>query len=147
MTNALDLTDLTPDAAAALVASEVGADWTRRFVDELGRRVRSEPLERIVELWGLSNAAAARMFGVSRQAFTKWLNAGPPSTRAAAVADLASATAILDRYVKRERIPAVVRRRAPALGGESLLALAESGNTRTVLERTRAMFDLRRVQP
>ena len=147
MTNTLDLTNLTPDAAAALVASEVDADWTRRFVDELDRKVRSEPLERIVALWGLSNAAAARMFGVSRQAFTKWLNTGPPATRAVAVADVAAATDILDRYVKRERIPAVVRRQAPALGGESLLDLVESGNTRTVLERTRVMFDLRRVQP
>ena len=147
MTNTLDLTNLTPDAAAALVASEVDADWTRRFVDELDRKVRSEPLERIVALWGLSNAAAARMFGVSRQAFTKWLNTGPPAARVAAVADVAAATDILDRYVKRERIPAVVRRQAPALGGESLLDLVESGNTRTVLERTRVMFDLRRVQP
>ena len=147
MTNTLDLTNLTPDAAAALVASEVDADWTRRFVDELDRKVRSEPLERIVALWGLSNAAAARMFGVSRQAFTKWLNTGPPAARVAAVEDVAAATDILDRYVKRERIPAVVRRQAPALGGESLLDLVESGNTRTVLERTRVMFDLRRVQP
>ena len=147
MTNTLDLTNLTPDAAAALVASEVDADWTRRFVDELDRKVRSEPLERIVALWGLSNAAAARMFGVSRQAFTKWLNTGPPAARVAAVEDVAAATDILDRYVKRERIPAVVRRQAPALGGESLLDLVESGNTRTVVERTRVMFDLRRVQP
>ena len=147
MTHALDLTDLTPRAAADLVSTEADVAWARRFVDELDRRVRSEPLERILELWGLSNAAAARMFGVSRQAFGKWLSTGPPATRAAAVADLAAATDLLDRYVKRERIAAVVRRQAPALGGRSLLDLAESGDTAEVLTRTREMFDLRRVQP
>jgi len=147
MTHALDLTDLTPRAAADLVSTEADVAWARRFVDELDRRVRSEPLERILELWGLSNAAAARMFGVSRQAFGKWLSTGPPAARAAAVADLAAATDLLDRYVKRERIAAVVRRQAPALGGRSLLDLAESGDTAEVLTRTREMFDLRRVQP
>lgn len=147
MTHALDLTDLTPRAAADLVSTEADVAWARRFVDELDRRVRSEPLERILELWGLSNAAAARMFGVSRQAFGKWLSTGPPAARAAAVADLAAATDLLDRYVKRERIAAVVRRQAPALGGRSLLDLAESGDTAEVLTRTREMFDLRRAQP
>jgi hypothetical protein len=147
MAHALDLRNLTPDAAADLVSTEVDAVWARHFVDELDRRVRSEPLQRIVELWGLSNAAAARMFGVSRQAFGKWLAAGPPATRATAVADLAAATDLLDRYVKRERIAAVVRREAPALDGRSLLDLAEGGDTEAVLARTREMFDLRLVQP
>ena len=84
MTHALDLTDLTPRAAADLVSTEADVAWARRFVDELDRRVRSEPLERILELWGLSNAAAARMFGVSRQAFGKWLsgNGSLPSSDA-----------------------------------------------------------------
>jgi hypothetical protein len=147
MAHALGLTDLTPRAAADLVSTEADVAWARRFVDELDRRVRSEPLDRILELWGLSNAAAARTFGVSRQAFGKWRSTGPPAARAAAVADLAAATDLLDRYVKRERIAAVVRRQAPALGGRSLLDLAESGDTPEVLTRTREMFDLRRVQP
>jgi hypothetical protein len=63
------------------------------------------------------------------------------------VADLAAATDLLDRYVKRERIAAVVRREAPALDGRSLLDLAEGGDTEAVLARTREMFDLRLVQP
>ena len=141
------LTDMSPiDAAAAVIAAQ-DQDWTRRLVDELDRAVRSEPLERFVELWGLSNAGAARVFGVSRQAFSKWLVNGPPASRSGAVADLATATDLLDRYVKRERIPAVVRRPAVILGDTSLLELAASGNMREIADAVSAMFDLRRIQP
>lgn len=141
------ITDLSPRDAASALLEAVDSLWARRLVDELDRAVRTEPLERFVELWDVSNAGAARAFGVSRQAFSKWLKAGPPAARAAAVADLSSATDILDRHVKRERIPAVVRRQAPALGNRSLLEMAEAGETEAVAAAVRDMFDLRRVQP
>ncbi len=141
------LNTMTPKAAAATIAAVADPDWTRRFVDELDRTVRTEPLERFTELWGLSNSAAAGVFGVSRQAFSKWLKTGPPAGRADAVADLAAATDLLDRYVKRERIPAVVRRPAPMLDDRSLLDLATDGDTRKVADAVGRMFDLRRVQP
>jgi hypothetical protein len=144
---AVALTDMSPTDAAAAVIAARDQEWTRRLVDELDRAVRVQPLERFVELWGLSNAGAARVFGVSRQAFSKWLVNGPPASRSEAVADLATATDLLDRYVKRERIAAVVRRPAPLLGDASLLELASSGNTRDVSDAVSAMFDLRRVQP
>ncbi|MCL1599278.1 MAG: hypothetical protein M3094_08850 [Actinomycetia bacterium] len=144
---ALAWTDLSPrDAAEALVAA-ADSQWTRQLVDELDRRVRTEPLERFTELWGLSNAAAASVFGVSRQAFAKWLTRGVPASRSDAVADIAAATDLLDRYVRRERIPAVVRRPAGMLGGRSLLEVAAEGDTAAVLEAVSSMFDLRRVQP
>ena len=141
------LVDMSPEDAAALLAAGSDPSWRRRFVDELDRTVRTAPLERFVELWGLSNAAAARVFGVSRQAFSKWLRDGPPASRSRAIADLAVATDLLDRYVKRERIPAVVRRKAPDLGDRSLLEIASAGATDEVAEAVAAMFDLRRVQP
>lgn len=144
MTNLLDL---SPREAAAALSADADDAWARSFLAELDRRLRRRPLEQLVELWGLSGAGAARIFGVSRQAFAKWLDAGPPPDRAAETADLAAATDILARYLKRERIPAVVRRSAPALGNRSLLELAQGGQTRQVLERVREMFDLRRVQP
>lgn len=144
---AIPLTEMSPEEAAAVLSAHSDEAWTRRFVDELNRTVRTRPLDRFTELWGLSNAAAARIFGVSRQAFSKWIRNGPPAARSAAVADLASATELLDRYVKRERIPAVVRRPAPNLGGRSLLDLAGDGDTRAVAEAVAEMFDLRRVQP
>lgn len=141
------ITDLSPRDAASALLEVVDSLWARRLVDELDRAVRTEPLERFVELWDVSNAGAARVFGVSRQAFSKWLKTGPPAVRAAAIADLSSATDILDRHVKRERIAAVVRRPAPALGNRSLLEMAEAGETEAVAKAVRDMFDLRRVQP
>lgn len=144
---ALAWTDLEPEEAAAQLVATTDPNWARRFIDELDRTVRTEPLERFLELWGLSNAAAANVFGVSRQAFSKWLKNGPPSSRATAIADLSLATELLDRYVKRERIAAVVRRPAPVLENRSLLEIASSGDTLAVADATRAMFDLRRIQP
>ena len=119
----------------------------RALADALDRRVRTEPLERLVELWGLSNAKAASFFGVSRQAFAQWIDDEPPASRADAIADYAAATNLLDRHLKRERIAGVVRRSAPALGDRSLVEMAESGLHREVREAVERMFDLRRVQP
>jgi hypothetical protein len=141
------ITSLPPHEAAAAILEGVDRIWARRLVDELDRAVRTDPLERFVDLWDLSNAGAAGVFGVSRQAFSKWLRSGPPSARAPAVADLAAATDVLDRYVKRERIPAVVRRPAAALDDRSLLDVAEAGDTSAVAQAVTAMFDLRRIQP
>jgi hypothetical protein len=133
--------------AERLIAEAPSLDWLREVVDELDRAVRTSPLERLTTIWGLSNAEAARMFGVSRQAFSKWFENGIPSERATAVADLDAATSILSRKLKRERIPAVVRRAAPSLMGKSLYAIACEGRHREVREAVSAMFDLRRVQP
>ena len=48
------------------------------------------------------------MFGVSRQAIAKWRVHGVPDDRLVALADLDAATDVLLRYVRPERIPAVV---------------------------------------
>ena len=122
-------------------------DRLRALADALDRRVRTRPLERLLELWDISASEAARFFGVSRQALSQWLQDAPPGIRAEAIADLAAATDLLDRHVKRERIPAVVRREAPMLEGQSLLDLARDGRHREVREAVERMFDLRRVQP
>lgn len=116
-------------------------------MDELDRVVRTGLLQRLTTLWGLSNAEAARLFGVNRQAFSKWLASGIPSDRATAVADLAAATDLLDRRIKRERIPAVVRVPAPRLNGQSLYGLACDGRHADVLKGVTDMLDLPRVQP
>jgi hypothetical protein len=135
------------EVAEDLIRRAPDEAWLRELTDELDREVRTEPLDRFAELWGLSGAEAARAFGVSRQAFAKWRGGRLPSDRAEAVADLAAATELLDRKVKRERIPAVVRRSAEGLGGRSLYDMACAGEHAAVLEAVRAMLDLRRVQP
>jgi len=133
--------------AERLIAEAPDLDWLRALTDALDRAVRQTPLERLLRLWGLSKAEAARVFGVSRQAFSKWLESGVPSDRAPAVADLAAATDLLDRRIKRERIPAVVRRPSPLLAGRSLLEMATAGEHAAVHAAVASMFDLRRIQP
>ena len=136
-----------PEELAGELADSADLEWLRELVDILDRRVRTDPLDRLVELWGLSNAAAARLFGVSRQAFSKWLSNGPPADRADDIASVATITDTLDRHVKRERIPAVVRRRAEVLDDRSVIEALEAGEYSKTARAVEAMLDLRRIQP
>ena len=122
------------------------AGWLDAFIASLDRRRAVESFTRTTEAWGLSQAEAARLFGVSRQAVGKWRRRGVPPERAGAVADLAAATDLLVRYLKRDRIPAVVRRPIPALGGVSLAELLGRGDTRAVLAACRDMFRFDQAQ-
>lgn len=133
--------------AERLVAEAPDTDWLRALTDDLDRRLRTAPLERLLTLWGLSASEAARAFGVTRQALSKWRQSGVPPDRTPALMDLAAATDLLDRKVKRERIPAVVRRPAGMLEGRTLLDLTFEGRHAEVHEAVTAMFDLGRVQP
>lgn len=138
---------LAPDEAARELMESADIGWLRDLVDALDRQVRTEPLNRLTTLWDLSNAAAARIFGVSRQAFSKWLTSGPPADRVDDVAAVDDITSLLDRYVKRERIPAVVRRPSERFGDETIVDRLESGDYRRTADLVLEMFDLRRVQP
>lgn len=138
---------LPPAEAASLLARDAGEQWAREFLREFERSVGENQLERVMSVWDLSAAALARVFGVSRQAVAKWRSHGVPVDRAVTMADLGAATDVLERYLRKDRIPAVVRRRAELLGGVSLLELAETGDSAAVRRYVAAMFDLRRVQP
>jgi hypothetical protein len=130
-------------AALRLLAADEGA--SRALVQALERHLSSEPLSRLERVWDLSGAQAASVFGVSRQAYAKWHVTGVPADRQADVAELSSATSTLLAYVKVDRIPAVVRRPAAILDGESLLAVATRA-PRAARVAADQMFDLRRVQ-
>jgi hypothetical protein len=138
---------LDPAAAALAVTSSADDAWTLEFLEALETRVRTRPLERLMATWDLSAAATGRLFGVSRQAVAKWRGSGVPDDRAVALADLVAATDVLERYVRRDRIPAVVRRPADVLGGQSLLEIAEEGRFADVRRGVATMLDLRRVAP
>jgi transposase-like protein len=133
--------------AEQLIADAPSHAWLRELTEVLEREVRSDPLERFMLAWDLSASEAARAFGVSRQALSKWRRDGMPADRAPVLADLSAATDILERRLKPERIAAVVRRTAPVLEGASLYDLALAGRHADVLQAVTAMFDLRRVQP
>lgn len=140
-------TSVEADVLARELIASADTEWLRGLVDALDRQVRVAPLDRLVTLWDLSNAGAARLFGVSRQAFAKWLGEGPPAGRVDDVTAVDNITQLLDRYVKRERIPAVVRRPAENLGGRSILETVEAGEYENAADSVRRAFDLRRVQP
>jgi len=143
---AMDIS-LAPDEAARELIETADVGWLRDLVDALDRQVRTEPLNRLTTLWDLSNAAAARIFGVSRQAFSKWLVSGPPADRIDDVAAVDDITSLLDRYVKRERIPAVVRRPSVRFGDQSIVERLEAGDYQRTADMARELFDLRRIQP
>lgn len=140
-------TAVDPREMARELGDSADIDWLRELVDLLDRQVRTEPLDRLGSLWDLSNAAAARIFGVSRQAYSKWMTSGPPADRADDIASIDSITTLLDKYVKRERIPAVVRRPSPRLGDRSIIDRLESGDFRQTASIVAETFDLRRIQP
>jgi hypothetical protein len=137
----------SPAAVAAELSATHDRAWLREVVSQLDLNLQRSALERLIALWGVSSAEAAGFFGVSRQAFAKWLKVGAPADRAPAVADLEAATELLARHLKRERIPAVVRRHSALTGNRSLLQMATAGDHEKVLGAVRTMFDLRRIQP
>jgi hypothetical protein len=137
----------SPAAVAALLTASHDRAWLREVVSQLDVTLQRSALERLITLWGVTSAEAAGFFGVSRQAFAKWLQGGPPADRAPAVAALEDATELLARHLKRERIQAVVRRHSALTGERSLLQMATAGEHEQILGAVRTMFDLRRVQP
>ena len=149
-----------PEEAAERVfrAHEQDSVWLDRFAEclagyreglaggtSLAARQSGLDLVRTIGVWQLSQAKAAALFGVSRQAFAKWLQRGVPADHAVAVADLKAATDLLERYLKRDRIPAVVRRPIARLDGVSLLDLMGRGGTGRLLSACRDMFDFERA--
>ncbi len=141
------LTALSPSAAAEQLSGQAGEKWARDFLHAFETRLRLAPLERLMSSWDLSASATARVFGVSRQAVAKWRLSSVPDDRLVVLADLSAATDALERHVRRDRIPAIVRRDADFLGGVSLLHLAETGRSEQVRRDVGRMFDLRRVAP
>lgn len=134
------LAELDPRDAAARLVAEHDEDWVATLTDELDRQLSGRHLERVVRLWGLSRKELGELFGVSRQAVSKWISDGVPADRTEQVADVEAITDLLDRYLKRDRIAAVVRRRAPRLDGSSLIELVSAGRSGDALRLTREMF-------
>ena len=119
----------------------------REIVDRLDTELAAAPLQHCARLWGVSATQIGEMFGVSRQAAAKWLSDGPPAIRSDQVALLDQATGILDRWIKRERIPAVVRRPVDAFDGRSRLDVALAGQFEALRNELVDTFDVARIAP
>ena len=134
-----------PDAVAQrLLAADEPA--TRALAQAIERRLATGSLDHLERVWDLSASQAALLFGVSRQAYAKWRVGGIPAERRADVAEISAITSALLNQVKVDRIPAVVRRDAEALGGGSIIDLVRR-DPRAARLAVEAMLDLRRVQP
>lgn len=123
------------------------ADVLRRIIDRLDHQLNASPLQRTVRLWDISATQLGQMFGISRQAAAKWLADGAPASRRDQVAVLGQATDLLDQWVKRERIPAVVRRPVEVLAGRSRLEVALAGEFEVLRDELYDTFDLTRIAP
>lgn len=137
-----------PRAAAArfFAAHKSETEWLDAFAEQLDRHRAGHALARTLAVWGLSQAETARLLGISRQAVGKWLERGAPAERSRLVGDLAAATDLLVHYLKRDRIPAVVRRPIAACGGRSLLDLVAAGESAAMLATCRDMFSFEHAQ-
>ncbi len=141
------------DALTETLANEVllraggRSDVLRRVIDRLDHQLNAGPLQRTVRLWDISATQLGEMFGISRQAASKWLAEGAPASRRDQVAVLGQATDLLDQWVKRERIPAVVRRPVAQLGGRTRLEVALDGQLELLRDELADTFDLTRIAP
>lgn len=137
-----DLATIKPEVAAAELAHSLRDDpgWLDAFSEAMRQERSANQARWVFECWGLSQSEAGRVFGVSRQAVSRWIVDGLPATQVPAFANLAAATDILTHYVKLDRVPAVVRRSAEALGGQSLLDMLNEGRTADIVIACRAMF-------
>lgn len=131
---------LDPRDAAAQLLAEHDDVWVSQLTDELDRHLSGRRLERVMRLWQLSRVDLGALFGVSRQAVSKWIAHGAPADRAGQVSDVEAITDLLAHYLKRDRIPAVVRRRADGLGGASIAELVTAGRSDEALRLVRRMF-------
>ncbi|HSN03257.1 MAG TPA: hypothetical protein VLS91_07215 [Acidimicrobiales bacterium] len=134
---------------AAFVAALLADSLERAAViaEGLEEGMRSQPLRRLERLWKLSRTEVANAFGVTRQAYAKWLKNGVPADRVGDVGLLDETTSELLAHIKTEKIADVVRRPAKNLDGKSLVDLLESGEFGELRDAVSRAFDLRRVQP
>jgi hypothetical protein len=143
---AADVARRHPDEfISALLADSL--DKAAEVAEGLERGLGVQPLKRLERLWQLSGTEVAGAFGVSRQAYSKWLVSGIPSERVKDVGLLDEATMELLANVKMVKIPEVVRREAPNLGGWSLVELLKKGDFQEIRDAVERTFNLRLVQP
>ena len=92
--------------------------------------------DRMVNIWGLTAEQADDTLGAWHLQSTDLKSA---------ISDVTSATDLLVRYLKSDRIHYVVRRRIPACGGVSLITMLKQGDTERLLNTCADMFRFERA--
>lgn len=113
--------------------------FARAVLAELSRG--GSELERLVNAWGLTITDVARLFGVRRQAVQQWLEEGVPAARQPKLLTILEIADLLERNLRPERIPGVVRAPAEAYEGHSMLELIAADRHQELLESVRRSFD------
>ena len=134
---------LSPPARKQLPLWDIGEGDVLRFYRAVTAALEDAelPLERIREVFALNRTEAAELFGVRRQALEGWERVGVPAERQAKLATLGAIADLLSLQLKADRVPAVVRRPAPAYGERSILQAIAAGEEEMVLEALRSGFD------
>jgi hypothetical protein len=136
--------DMTAPTARASAPSEIPQALSyRRF----SRFVLLESsgagtgLERLLASWELTVTELASLFGVRRQAVQQWLDDGVPPARQPKLAVVHRIADLLERNLRPERIPAVVRASAEAFGDATMLELIAADRHAELLDAVARSFD------
>lgn len=138
--NPLLPTHLPEDAAGSAV---VDAESPRKFYREVVAALegKASVAVQIADVFGLNKAELGRLFGVSRQAATDWLENDVPNDRRAKASVVLSTADLLSHRLKTGRLAGVARRRAAAYGGLSMLEMIAADRHDDLLDSVRASFD------
>ncbi|MDN5795004.1 MAG: hypothetical protein L0H79_04555 [Intrasporangium sp.] len=135
----------SPEEAEAGIA--VDAQSARRFYRQVVSALQGQEsmAARIAESFGLNKAELGRLFGVSRQAASDWLQDDIPSDRRAKASVVVSIADLLAHRLKPGRLPGVARRPAAVYGGLSMLDLITADRHEELLASVRASFDFAQI--
>ena len=89
-------------------------------------------IDEIRQIFGLSETAFARLFGVSRQAVEKWRCQGLPSGRTADLDRLLEIARVFRERLIESRIPQIVRTPAAGLGDRSVLEVLQADGVEAI---------------
>lgn len=98
-------------------------------------------LERLLASWDLTVTQLANLFGVRRQAVEQWLDRGVPPARQPKLVVAHRIADLLERNLRPERIPTVVRAPAQVFGNASILELIAADRHGELLDAVARSFD------
>ena len=105
----------------------------------LSRRA-SQQLDRIRDVFALSEHELAALFGVQRQSVTEWREKGIPRARAASVERLVDLANVFAREVIETRIPEIVRTEDEWLPRKTILETIKSDGPEPIYRYLRRLF-------
>jgi DNA-binding transcriptional regulator YiaG len=115
------------------------------LVDETAREapLTKSPvlLKRVMELLELDRTELAGLFDVKRQAVEQWEQRGVPVDRQAKLVTIVAIVELLGQRLLPSVLPGVVRRKAPAYQGRSMLQMIAEDKHEALLESIRESFD------